>query len=94
MAELAKDEQKSQQAKRKSQWSTLDKVWGAKPHIACAAANLVQHFQERNIAPDGKAQLLDDIGIDQNLKAAPKQYTAQGPGQAFGGCAPSAGRAA
>ncbi len=55
---LAEDEEESQQAKLKSHWAALEKVVGAEPRIACVAADLVAHFEERNDAQPGKAMVV------------------------------------
>lgn len=47
--ELAEDEEESQQARLKSRWAALEKVVGAEPRIKSIAADLVQHFEERNL---------------------------------------------
>ncbi|MEH6688377.1 MAG: type I restriction endonuclease subunit R [Halopseudomonas sabulinigri] len=56
--ELAEDEEEDQQAKLKSRWAALEKVVGAKPRIHSVAADLVAHFEERNLAQDGKAMVV------------------------------------
>ncbi|MBX3654894.1 MAG: type I restriction endonuclease subunit R [Ramlibacter sp.] len=56
--ELAEDEEESQQAKLKSRWAALEKVVGAEPRVAQVAADLVQHFEERNKAQTGKAMVV------------------------------------
>ena len=56
--ELAEDEEESTQAQLKSQWAALEKVVGATPRIASVAADLVQHFEERNKTQDGKAMVV------------------------------------
>jgi type I restriction enzyme R subunit len=56
--ELAEDEEESQQARLKSRWAALEKVVGAEPRIAQVAADLVQHFEERNKAQTGKAMVV------------------------------------
>ena len=56
--ELAEDEEESQQAKLKSRWAALEKVVGAEPRIARVAADLVEHFEERNKAQTGKAMVV------------------------------------
>ena len=56
--ELAEDEEESQQAKLKSRWAALEKVVGATPRIASVAADLVEHFEERNNSQDGKAMVV------------------------------------
>ncbi len=56
--ELAEDEEESTQAQLKSRWAALEKVVGATPRIASVAADLVQHFEERNQTQDGKAMVV------------------------------------
>ena len=56
--ELAEDEEESTQAQLKSRWAALEKVVGATPRVASVAADLVQHFEERNQAQDGKAMVV------------------------------------
>jgi len=56
--ELAEDEEQSTQAKLKSRWAALEKIVGAEPRVASVAADLVQHFEERNQAQTGKAMVV------------------------------------
>jgi type I restriction enzyme R subunit len=56
--ELAEDEEESQQARLKSRWAALEKVVGAEPRVACVAADLVAHFEERAKAQSGKAMVV------------------------------------
>lgn len=56
--ELAEDEEDDQQARLKSQWAALEKVVGAEPRIQQVAADLVEHFEERNQAQTGKAMIV------------------------------------
>lgn len=56
--ELAEDEEEQTQARLKSRWAALEKVVGAEPRIASVAADLVEHFEERNKAQDGKAMVV------------------------------------
>lgn len=56
--ELAEDEEEQTQARLKSRWAALEKVVGAQPRIANVAADLVEHFEERNKAQDGKAMVV------------------------------------
>lgn len=56
--ELAEDEEELTQARLKSKWAALEKVVGAQPRIASVAADLVEHFEERNKAQDGKAMVV------------------------------------
>jgi len=56
--ELAEDEEDSAQAKLKSRWAALERVVGAEPRVAQVAADLVEHFKERNKAMPGKAMVV------------------------------------
>ena len=56
--ELTEDEEETQQARLKSRWAALEKVVGAEPRIAQVAADLVQHFEERQQAQSGKAMVV------------------------------------
>jgi type I restriction enzyme R subunit len=56
--ELAEDEEEQNQARLKSRWAALEKVVGAEPRLASVAADLVEHFEERNKAQDGKAMVV------------------------------------
>ena len=62
--ELAEDEEEQTQARLKSKWAALEKVVGAEPRIASVAADLVEHFEERNKAQDGKAMV---VGMSRNI---------------------------
>jgi type I restriction enzyme, R subunit len=56
--ELAEDEEENTQAQLKGRWAALEKVLGAEPRIASVALDLVAHFEERNMAQDGKAMVV------------------------------------
>jgi len=56
--ELAEDEEEDQQSRLKSRWAALEKVVGAEPRIKSVAADLVEHFEERNQALRGKAMIV------------------------------------
>ena len=56
--ELAEDEEDDQKALLKSRWAALEKVVGAEPRIEKVAADLVQHFEERDKAQSGKAMVV------------------------------------
>jgi type I restriction enzyme R subunit len=56
--ELAEDDEDSAQAQLKSRWAALEKVVGATPRVASVAADLVQHFEERDKAQPGKAMVV------------------------------------
>src|SRR5690606_38625238 len=62
--ELAEDEEEQTQARLKSKWAALEKVVGAEPRIASVAADLVDHFEERNKAQDGKAMV---VGMSRDI---------------------------
>ena len=56
--ELAEDEEDSAQARLKSRWAALERVVGSEPRIAQVAADIVDHFEERNNAMPGKAMVV------------------------------------
>lgn len=56
--ELAEDEEDDQKALLKSRWAALEKIVGAEPRIEQVAADLVQHFEERDKAQSGKAMVV------------------------------------
>ena len=56
--ELAEEEEEGDQAKLKSRWAALEKVVGAEPRITQVAADIVDHFEERNKAMPGKAMIV------------------------------------
>ena len=62
--ELAEDEEDSAQAKLKSRWAALEKIVGAAPRIASVAADIVDHFAERNAAMPGKAMI---VGMSRDI---------------------------
>jgi type I restriction enzyme R subunit len=62
--ELAEDEEEAEQSKLKSRWAALEKVVGAKPRIQSVAADLVNHFEERNKALHGKAMI---VGMSREI---------------------------
>ena len=62
--ELAEDEEENTQARLKSKWAALEKVVGAEPRITSVAADLVDHFEERNKAQDGKAMV---VGMSRDI---------------------------
>jgi type I restriction enzyme R subunit len=62
--ELAEDEEDSTQAKLKSRWAALEKIVGAEPRIASVAADIVEHFAERNAAMPGKAMI---VGMSRDI---------------------------
>ncbi len=62
--ELAEDEEDSEQAKLKSRWAALEKIVGAEPRIKQVAADLINHFEERNKAQYGKAMI---VGMSRDI---------------------------
>ncbi|RTO97039.1 type I restriction endonuclease subunit R [Enterobacter roggenkampii] len=56
--ELVEDEETGQQEKTKGDWSRLEKLVGSEPRIKQVAVNLVQHFETRNAAMNGKAMIV------------------------------------
>src|SRR5690606_14802364 len=56
--ELSEDEEEGQQDKLKSKWAALERIVGAAPRIKQVAQDLVQHFEERNKAQQGKAMVV------------------------------------
>ncbi|MBW4235296.1 type I restriction endonuclease subunit R, partial [Enterobacter roggenkampii] len=56
--ELVEDEETGQQEKTKGDWSRLEKLVGSEPRIKQVAADLVQHFETRNAAMNGKAMIV------------------------------------
>lgn len=62
--ELAEDEEDREQAKLKSRWAALEKVVGAEPRIKQVAADLINHFEERNKAQYGKAMI---VGMSRDI---------------------------
>jgi type I restriction enzyme R subunit len=62
--ELAEDEEDGEQAKLKSRWAALEKIVGAEPRIKQVAADLIDHFEERNKAQNGKAMV---VGMSRDI---------------------------
>lgn len=56
--DLTEDEEESVQARIKSRWAALEKLVGAEPRLQQIAADLVQHFEARQSAIDGKAMVV------------------------------------
>lgn len=57
--EVVEDEEDiSQREKTKGQWTALEKLVGSKPRINEVAADLVQHFEDRNAAIEGKGMIV------------------------------------
>lgn len=53
--ELTEDEALSEQERLKRKWSTVEALVGAEKRLKMVAADLVQHFEDRVAAMDGKA---------------------------------------
>jgi type I restriction enzyme R subunit len=53
--ELTEDEEEAARARTKSRWAALEKLVGAEPRIKTVAADLVNHFETRQDAMQGKA---------------------------------------
>jgi len=53
--ELTEDEEEAARARTKSRWAALEKLVGAEPRIDTVAADLVNHFETRQDAMQGKA---------------------------------------
>jgi len=53
--ELTEDEEEAARARTKSRWAALEKLVGAEPRIKTIAADLVNHFETRQDAMQGKA---------------------------------------
>lgn len=56
--ELAEDEEDDQQARLKSKWAALESIVGAAPRIQQVATDMVNHFEERSKAQNGKAMFV------------------------------------
>jgi type I restriction enzyme R subunit len=57
--ELTEDEEDdSAKAAQKRRWAALERLVGAPPRIARVAADIVQHFETRQAAMDGKAMIV------------------------------------
>ena len=56
--ELAEGEEDDQKALLKSKWAALERIVGAEPRIEQVAADLVDHFEERDKAQSGKAMIV------------------------------------
>lgn len=56
--ELTEDEEESTQVQTKRRWAALEKLVAAQPRIDKVAADLVQHFEARETAMDGKAMVV------------------------------------
>jgi len=57
--EVVEDEEDiSQREKTKGKWTALEKLVGSEPRIKEVAADLVQHFEDRNAAIEGKGMIV------------------------------------
>ena len=56
--ELTEDEAITEQEKIKQRWATVEALVGSKKRLAMVAADLVQHFENRIAAMDGKAMIV------------------------------------
>ncbi|EXJ13936.1 type I restriction endonuclease subunit R [Imhoffiella purpurea] len=58
IADLTEDEAESEQERIKRKWSTVEALVGAEQRLAMVAEDLVQHFEDRVAALDGKAMVV------------------------------------
>lgn len=56
--ELTEDEEEAARARTKSRWAALEKLVGTAPRIETVAADLVNHFETREDAMQGKAMIV------------------------------------
>lgn len=56
--EITEDEALSEQERIKRKWATVEALVGAEKRLAMIAADLVQHFEDRVAALDGKAMIV------------------------------------
>jgi type I restriction enzyme R subunit len=57
--EVVEDEEDASNRERtKSEWSRLEKLVGATPRLRQVAADMIEHFETRNITMDGKAMIV------------------------------------
>ena len=56
--ELTEDEATTEQEKIKRKWATVEALVGSEKRLAMVAADLVQHFEDRVAAMDGKAMVV------------------------------------
>jgi len=56
--ELTEDEAATEQERIKRKWATVEALVGSKKRLAMVAADLVQHFEDRVAAMDGKAMVV------------------------------------
>ena len=55
---LTEDEAQSEQERLKQRWSAVEKLVGSKDRLEMVAADLVQHFEDRAAAMEGKAMVV------------------------------------
>ena len=58
IAELTEDEAESEQERLKRKWASVEALVGAEKRLALVAEDLVQHFEARMAALDGKAMIV------------------------------------
>lgn len=58
IADLTEDEAQGEQERLKRKWSTVEALVGSKMRLEMVAADLVQHFEDRVAAMDGKAMVV------------------------------------
>ena len=58
VAELTEDEVEGEQERLKRKWANVEAVVGAEKRIALVAEDLVEHFESRIVAMDGKAMIV------------------------------------
>ena len=55
---LEDEEDTSKREREKSRWTTLEKLVGAEPRLKQVAADIVDHFEQRQAQSDGKAMIV------------------------------------
>jgi type I restriction enzyme R subunit len=58
IAELTEDDAESEQERLKRKWASVEALVGAEKRVALVAADLVQHYEARVAALDGKAMIV------------------------------------
>jgi len=58
IADLTEDEAATEQERLKRKWSTVEALVGAEKRLAMVAKDLIQHFEDRIAALDGKAMIV------------------------------------
>lgn len=56
--DLTEDEEASDKERKKSKWSRVEALVGAETRLAQIAADIVQHFENRTVALDGKGMIV------------------------------------